>query len=1109
MISNPTSSESDLIDDQALESADQDRFRHADYADELVSLVRHTKTPANIALFGPWGSGKSSLANILETKLRDSPEIDYARFDAFKYAEAPLRRHFLSQLASALDVTDTRFRAGLYESTTRSRISLSWRELGRLLLIFIGVVVAVGLLQFLLGLAGGSVRGSLLGAANATNLASLLGPAALLSAFIALAGKSVQPEVTTGFPSSDEQFERLFNELVKCVVKRKNLDKLVIFIDELDRCAPEEVVSTLETVRTFLGVQPCVFIVAADQQVLEHALRMSARQSTPPDPNNPYYSVGSAYLDKIFQYQLEIPPLRSRRLTDFASNLVKNHGGIWGQIDSDQVVSVLIPTHVRSPRRVKVLLNNFVLAYHVALLRKNDGALAGELAGRACELAKLVCLRTEFPLFARDLAIDSRLPQLVLSADRARDQRAPANVRSDVWQRAAQYAQGLLPMDVPLFQESAVPVRITGVQIESPEDLNPKTGDVAVISGDTPEHSDDPQVGTDKLDTQLFRTVRASHAQQLISYLNKTAYVQDPRDDLIHMESSGPLYGLDSNVALSLEEEAVNGRTPQVLQQISSLDDNERLSALKLLAHIAREASVGLEGENAVSTLLQAIPKVGSDIGPVADSLADSVSFHQRRYELRSDDLPGALELGLRCSRDIGSKLVASVIARDEAVQDTQLGLRILRATADVLESSPDRLGAIAARLLIGHSCKESAAVIADLPSNVAQQLMDVVEQPLLTLYKEEVPASSDVSESEELDRSVTFDQVLSTLLVSGAKTVAEVVLTIGLRVGSRPFRDVVSHQIDSIAPISSPRVAVEFLGAVKMRSIDQWPAWVNVVDPALHKSVEIRGPAEALCLSLWRQGTGGDPPESASVTKALESLVPLLDPENCPIDSLDQLVTSSLTGSMAQVTDLSIFDHTLELAYQFESSALVHLSVVTAAALASIEQVLLSSFTPSQVDSLQAEEYIENWVPRLAAECTAEEADSLFSAAEESTWLTSPLKEIIELRCSARGTALGKNAGTSFGPSEIRNFVEEFSDEFGPGFAIWIRTFAVKPPDVWIPLELWLDRVLPSDVRESLQEFAGRLTQEERFELAQPLLDALFSHNLNFELFDAVRFRI
>ncbi len=83
----------ELIDDRSLDSADGDEFRHADLAQELTDLVCTVPAPANVALFAPWGSGKSSLGNMLRTNLqaRRSAGIRFAKFDAFKYAETPLR----------------------------------------------------------------------------------------------------------------------------------------------------------------------------------------------------------------------------------------------------------------------------------------------------------------------------------------------------------------------------------------------------------------------------------------------------------------------------------------------------------------------------------------------------------------------------------------------------------------------------------------------------------------------------------------------------------------------------------------------------------------------------------------------------------------------------------------------------------------------------------------------------------------------------------------------------------------------------------------------------------------------------------------------------------
>src|SRR5204863_2571510 len=117
----------------------------------------------------------------------------------------------------------------------------------------------------------------------------------------------------------------------------------------------------------------------------------------------------------IFQYQLQLPPILPRRLSRYALSLIEGRQGVWNRVrNRPELVSVLIPTHVRSPRRVKALLNSFALLYRLALRRSAEKVIDEDLEARAAEVAKLVCLRTEFPLFAADLQLDARLPEIVL-----------------------------------------------------------------------------------------------------------------------------------------------------------------------------------------------------------------------------------------------------------------------------------------------------------------------------------------------------------------------------------------------------------------------------------------------------------------------------------------------------------------------------------------------------------------------------------------------------------------------------------------------------------------------------------------------------------------------
>ena len=75
----------DLILDAALKEASHDRFDHEAIARVVADLAVNAPPPINVALFGPWGSGKSSFFGLLNERLAASGQtIKVARYDAWK-----------------------------------------------------------------------------------------------------------------------------------------------------------------------------------------------------------------------------------------------------------------------------------------------------------------------------------------------------------------------------------------------------------------------------------------------------------------------------------------------------------------------------------------------------------------------------------------------------------------------------------------------------------------------------------------------------------------------------------------------------------------------------------------------------------------------------------------------------------------------------------------------------------------------------------------------------------------------------------------------------------------------------------------------------------------
>lgn len=86
------------------------------------------------------------------------------------------------------------------------------------------------------------------------------------------------------------------------------IQRLVVVVDDLDRCLPAVAIDTLEALRLFLFVEGTAFIIAADEALIEYAVR----QHFPGLP----YSEGPAaftrnYLEKLIQVPFRLPPMNA------------------------------------------------------------------------------------------------------------------------------------------------------------------------------------------------------------------------------------------------------------------------------------------------------------------------------------------------------------------------------------------------------------------------------------------------------------------------------------------------------------------------------------------------------------------------------------------------------------------------------------------------------------------------------------------------------------------------------------------------------------------------------------------------------------------------------
>jgi predicted KAP-like P-loop ATPase len=207
-----------------------DQLQFSRYVEPLTEIIMNdaTQTPFTVGVFGAWGSGKSSLLEMIDQKLADdhSEEVVRVHFNPWVY-----RRE--SNILIPLLHT-------LHDTLTEDKKSR-----------FVEAAGKIGILAAKLG------AGVLLG--------KLSGGAVSVGDINQLADEYAQMrhEVESEMRNLRETLQQQADDI------RKNGARLVFFIDDLDRCEPTEIIDLLESVKLFLDLRNVFFIIAIAKDVVD------------------------------------------------------------------------------------------------------------------------------------------------------------------------------------------------------------------------------------------------------------------------------------------------------------------------------------------------------------------------------------------------------------------------------------------------------------------------------------------------------------------------------------------------------------------------------------------------------------------------------------------------------------------------------------------------------------------------------------------------------------------------------------------------------------------------------------------------------------------------
>ena len=239
-----------LSADRPSSNPQEDLFGHAPFAESLANSI--CLYPGNdglvLALYGPWGSGKSTVLCYVRHFLEQRPEAEQPVIVTFNpwwfSGQDNLARAFLGQLQAVLPAKNEKF-----------------KKLGDL---FGGFAEGVGGLIDLSGMTGGA--GSKIGK------------------LIGLVTKRKPKDV----PALKSEISKILREAEK---------RILVVIDDIDRLTPEETRQLFTVIKALADFPNVVYLLAFDREVAAQAIE---QQSGMP---------GERYLEKIIQVPFELPPV--------------------------------------------------------------------------------------------------------------------------------------------------------------------------------------------------------------------------------------------------------------------------------------------------------------------------------------------------------------------------------------------------------------------------------------------------------------------------------------------------------------------------------------------------------------------------------------------------------------------------------------------------------------------------------------------------------------------------------------------------------------------------------------------------------------------------------
>lgn len=284
-----------------------DMLFYKPYAD-IVSetAISMDDEPLTVGIFGLWGAGKSTLLNLIGKNYEENNDVVYVSINAWMFenyedAKTAIMESLLRELKDNKKIP---------EKIRKSFVSL----IKKIDFLKVGTKAAATAAPVIASFVTGNPLPFVLNLPNGakeieTAIKSVSDSVKGIKDDYLKDEGTVDDSVVNNVRNFRNEFEK--------TLESEEINRVIVLIDDLDRCQPDRIIETLEVIKLFLSVKKTTFIIAADENVIQYAIKKKY-----PNIDGFNIELDREYIEKMIQVPIQIPELSSKDVQNYLLLLV-------------------------------------------------------------------------------------------------------------------------------------------------------------------------------------------------------------------------------------------------------------------------------------------------------------------------------------------------------------------------------------------------------------------------------------------------------------------------------------------------------------------------------------------------------------------------------------------------------------------------------------------------------------------------------------------------------------------------------------------------------------------------------------------------------------------